>query len=324
MNSPFDDPRSEQASEGPCSPGLSVVIPTYRRPDKLDRLLASLRPQIAGRPDRQAIVVNDGSHDDRYATVTERQSDFAEYLALPRNVGPSAARNAGAARARHHVLVFIDDDCAAPAYWLDWLAAILAEYPDLDAVAGTTRPLPSAHRGFFESFLVECDFYPKPAVLANGALMMVGACLAVRRARFSRIGGFDPALTMPAGEDYDLSRRLARDGASFYLAPDWHVYHDMKSTLGQHLRRYYGYGRARRLGSRAAAALSEAAWPPPLVLPPLTLKKLRDAVDQIRRRPAYPDQSLGVRAAWILLALLTWCASFWGRVHRRRAGRAGA
>src|SRR5262245_65994423 len=92
-------------------PLLSVIVPTYRRPAALERLLEALRPQLAGRVDREAVVVNDGTHDDAYAAIAERFADVARYLALPVNRGPSAARNEAARSARGSWLVFIDDDC---------------------------------------------------------------------------------------------------------------------------------------------------------------------------------------------------------------------
>jgi GT2 family glycosyltransferase len=275
--------------------------------------------QTAGHLSRQVIVVNDGSHDERYAAVAARHRAEIDYLVLPRNMGAAAARNAGAASAHHEYLVFVDDDCAAPAGWLDWLEAILAENSDLDAVAGTTRPLPLARPGVLGKFVGECSFHPMPEILENGALMMVTACLAVRRTRFVAIGGFDE--TLATQEDYDLSRRLLRRGAILYLAPSWHVLHDVATTLRQHLRRHYGYGRGRRRGPLPAGALRDDEWPQFRPSPSLSFEQLREGIKRVRGQSNYPSQPVAVRAIWLLLGLLTRLAWLWGHVHRRRAAR---
>ena len=58
------------------------------------------------------------------------------------------ARNASAELANGDYLVFTDDDCEPPDWWLDWVQARLEWAPDLDVVAGPTRPLPPARSTF--------------------------------------------------------------------------------------------------------------------------------------------------------------------------------
>ena len=111
--------QSSNSEESTHDVSLCVVIPTYRRPFGLDRLLAALEPQVTGRPDRQVVVVNDGSHDDAYAKVVERFQPMIDYVALPRNRGGGAARNVGARKVTGGYLVFTDDDCIPPSHWLD-------------------------------------------------------------------------------------------------------------------------------------------------------------------------------------------------------------
>ena len=184
--------------------GLSVVIASFGRPAGLDRLLTLLRPQVEGRARRRVIVVGDASQDRAGAEVLGRHRRFVDCVAAPKDGGPAAARNLGAARADQDFLVFIDDDCEPPPYWLDWLASVIAENPDVDAVAGTTRQLPSPGAGA----LVRS----RPTAAAN---------LAVRRALFEAVGGFDE--TMSTRGDRDLADRLARRGAILQVEPSWYV-----------------------------------------------------------------------------------------------------
>ena len=226
-------------------PSLSVVVPTYRRPAVLHRLLSALEQQVTGNPNYSVVVINDGSHDDAYAKVVERFQSMIDYVALPENHGPGAARNAGAKKATGRFLVFTDDDCVPPPHWLDWLAAILQEHPYVAVLGGWARPLPSASPGWTEQFRIAHKRYPKPEVWDGEVLLLPTVNLAVRRDWFEKIGGFDERLRI-AGEDLNLTYRLKRAGAPLHVDPAWFTQHDLRSGLFEHWRRYfrYGYGTA--------------------------------------------------------------------------------
>lgn len=218
---------------------LSLVIPTYRRPQALARLLESLRPQLVGRRDREAIVVNDGAHDAAYAAIAAPFADIIRYRALPANRGQSAARNEGAGCARGRWLVFVDDDCVAPPWWLDWLEAVIADAPETHVIGGPMRPLPVARRRF-DRFVIVAGHAPKPEIVAGEPALLVTGNLAVRRDWFLRLGGFDERLR--SAEDRDLTFRLRRSGARFLVDRSWYVWHDYGGSLLDHLRRYHHYG----------------------------------------------------------------------------------
>jgi len=243
-------------------PTFSIVIPTYGRPRGLARLLNSLAPQVIGRHGREVIVVNDGSRESAYEAVINRHRGWVNYIATLQNRGQSAARNTGVAAATGNYLVFIDDDCAAPLDWLDQLTAIFAADPTLDAVGGRTKPLQSQHPRWFEKLLVDGGCHPNPVYYQDQLIVMVSACLAVRRTMFDQLGGFVEKVT-PLAEDRNLTTRLRLAGARCVIKPEWFVYHDMTSTPRQHFRRYFNYGR----GVNKAIALEDVPldrtyWPP--------------------------------------------------------------
>ena len=168
--------------------GFSIGIVTYRRPERLRRLLASLKPQTEGRRDREIIIINDGSHDAAYQTVVDEFAAMIRYVPLATNVGIAAARNRCVAEAAGEYIVFTDDDCVAPPWWLDWLASRLAKSPEVDVVAGTTEPLWRT-RGFFERVQAHYRLLPHPWMSPDRPVF-VTACVAIRRAMFKRVGGF--------------------------------------------------------------------------------------------------------------------------------------
>jgi GT2 family glycosyltransferase len=240
-------------------PALSIVIPTHRRPLGLARLLQSLAPQART---QDVIVVNDGTDDATYRAIIEDHREWVHYIANPENRGPGATRNSGVKLATGDFLVFIDDDCVPPSGWLDQLKRLLAGDPQLDAVGGTTRPLPSRQPKWFEQLLTASGCYPNPVFYRDQLIVMVSACLAVRRLVFDAVGGFVERI-MPLAEDRNLTTRLRLAGAKCAIEPAWFVYHDMSSTPYEHFRRYFNYGRGvNNAIALEAMPLDRSYWPP--------------------------------------------------------------
>jgi hypothetical protein len=73
-----------------------------------------------------------------------------------------------------------------------------------------------------------------------------GCNLAVRRASYFAIGGFDPVFTT-AGDDVDFCWRLRDHGCRLAFAPTAFVWHHRRPSLRGYLRQQAGYGRAEAL-----------------------------------------------------------------------------
>jgi GT2 family glycosyltransferase len=229
---------------GSEAPKLSVLVCTHKRPDGLARLLASLVPQVEGR-NRELVVVNDGTHDAIYAEVIARYGATVRYEALPASLGIAGARSRSAEMARGQFLVFTDDDCEAPPHWLDWLEATLIAHPELDVLAGITRPLDLEEANFVGRVQAHYSLLPRPHWLGGVDYCFVTACLAVRGSTFEAVGGFNSGKAFAiAGEDTELSLRLIRSGARTRIDPDWHVYHALGTKLRSEMRRFRRYGHA--------------------------------------------------------------------------------
>ena len=85
---------------------ISVIIPTYNRPDFLKKAIDSVLAQTY--PFFELIVVDDGSDEDTAGLVAgyNREIVFIEQ----ENKGPAAARNTGIRAARYEMLAFLDSD----------------------------------------------------------------------------------------------------------------------------------------------------------------------------------------------------------------------
>src|SRR5262245_39263648 len=95
------------------NPVVSVVLPTFRRPQLLQAALESLgRSANCGRDDIEVIVVDNNSGDSTPDVVTAlaRTFPFPLRYVMEKVQGVSVARNRGAAEAKGAILVFMDED----------------------------------------------------------------------------------------------------------------------------------------------------------------------------------------------------------------------
>ena len=236
------------------APSITIAVATWRRPKGLRRLLEALRPQVEGHRGREIVVVNDGSHDAAYAEVVSAFESIVRYESLSENAGVGVARNRCVSLAKGDFVVFVDDDCVPPPFWLDWLAARLTVAPDIDALAGSTRLL-WRNSGFFERVQAHFKLLPRPWVTRQD-IIFVTASLAIRRALLERLGGFRP---LRIGEDTELAGRVAQSGARVVVDEDWFVHHEPEA-FGAKLRKFWRYGLANvTLHERTSSPVAHAS-----------------------------------------------------------------
>jgi glycosyltransferase involved in cell wall biosynthesis len=123
---------------------VTVVIPTYRRPDRLVRLLKTLPSQTLEPDQFEVIVVDDCSGDDTGEVLKSMVADLPYTLRsyeTPANRGPGPARNIGWRAARADVIAFTDDDCLPEPDWLEKGLQAIGSNPRLGVVQGHTAPV---------------------------------------------------------------------------------------------------------------------------------------------------------------------------------------
>jgi GT2 family glycosyltransferase len=187
----------------------------------------------------------------------------------PRGFAPAC--NAGARAARGSLLLFLNDDVRLGPGVIAALAAALARPevgaagPDLHSRAlgrSESGTVLRWHRGVLEA-RQEALTGRDPVDLPY----LCGAALAVRRADFERLGGFDERLAPYYWEDVDLSLRL-REGAGVTVAVAATAEHRHGATIAREpgWRRRLTYERNRFLVSwrhlRGARWLSHLGWLP--------------------------------------------------------------
>jgi glycosyltransferase involved in cell wall biosynthesis len=182
---------------------VSVVVPTFKRPDLLIRCLAALTAQDLDSEDYEVIIADDAACEETRRAVDawrkvssslargQRPGPEVRYVAVTGKHGPAAARNAGWCAARGEIIAFTDDDCIPESGWLRaGLAAFTAE------VVGVTGRLTVPMQR------IPTDYELNAAQLAT-ARFVTANCF-YRRAHLAAIGGFDERFTSAWREDSDL------------------------------------------------------------------------------------------------------------------------
>jgi glycosyltransferase involved in cell wall biosynthesis len=202
-------------------PLISVVIPTYNREAMLPAAIRSVLAQTHN--DFEIVVVDDGSTD-RTAEVVEammrKQRDDGHpgpriRYVFQRNMGPSAARNAGIEMARGDWIAFLDSDDTWLPEKLDWQARAVAGCGDgFGACFSDARLVDSS--GLDVSAFARAGLeFAEPISTFPGATRRLARnfggiwvqTLLARTDLIKRINGFD--ITLRFAEDHDFLFRLS-------------------------------------------------------------------------------------------------------------------
>ncbi|MGC9316724.1 MAG: glycosyltransferase family 2 protein [Armatimonadota bacterium] len=210
----------------------TVLVPSYKRPD---RLLRCLEAVLAGSrlPDQIVVVLRDTDEDSgrrlrEWLTRCEHRGliEMVEVV----EPGQVAATNRGLEVARGDVVCFIDDD-AEPEE--TWLARILAHYhePSVAGVGGrdivhhdeeiSARPRPAVGRLTWFGRIVGNHHQPafsEPREVDH----LKGANMSFRR---EAIAGFDPNIMGAHFTDTDASLSARRSGGRLIYDPSVRVHH---------------------------------------------------------------------------------------------------
>ena len=212
---------------------LGVVVVTHDSTEVLEATLAALVPQL--RADDELVVVDCASSDDPRPLLPGR----ARFLALEQNLGFAGGAATGARETSADVLFFLNPDALpaagcldavreAPADWGAWQALVLQ--------SGGERVNTRGNVVHFLGFGWAGGHDEPASAVASGPVEVgfaSGAALAVRRAAWDEVGGFDPAFFM-YGEDLDLSLRLRLAGWRVGMLPGARVEHDYEFEKGDY------------------------------------------------------------------------------------------
>lgn len=186
-----------------AEPRISVVIPTYRRPELLARCLAAVQSQSLDRAAYEVIVVDDG-RDRATKNLVEAMSPpdhgpRIRYTVPEGTRGPAGARNAGWRAARAPLVAFTDDDTVPDHRWLeDGERAVQGRVAVCGRIVVPPLSEPPTDHELMTRGLESAEFVTANAFVWRDAL--------------ERVGGFDERFTRAWREDSDLQFRLSQLG----------------------------------------------------------------------------------------------------------------
>ena len=222
------------------SPSFSVIVCTRNGNSRISDCLTAIGAMTGG--GFETLVVDDGSADGT-ADFVEKNFPWARVVRLD-PCGLSNARNAGAQVAQGEVLAFTDDDCEPDREWIARLRPVFQQ--GIFAAAGGPN-LPPKPKSWEEAVVCASPGAPSHVMLDDEETEHLPGCnLAVTRAAFEQIGGFDPQF-QTAGDDVDFCWRLRDAGFRLGFVPGAFVWHRRRPTIGAFLRQQLGYGRAEHL-----------------------------------------------------------------------------
>ncbi len=237
----------------PETPGVTVVVCARNAEDTIEAALRSL-VRLRYEP-LEVLVIDDGSTD---STAARAEAIAGVRVVRTPPQGLSAARNRGAAEARHEVIAYTDADCVADPDWLRWIVPVIAG--NVVAAGGPNLSMP--HPGRLYATLAAAPGAPTHVLTSHDRAEHLAGCnLVVRRDVHASIGGFDPQFTS-AGDDADFCWRLLDAGFEIGFAPLGVVWHERRRTVRRYLRQQRGYGRAEAsLRTRHARRCSPGGTP---------------------------------------------------------------
>lgn len=216
-----------------AAPLVSVVVPTYRRPDLLEGCLDALAHQTLPARQLEVVVVDDGSRDRTaqvLASMGQRMPNLVP-LVQERNAGPAAARNRGVERATAPLVLFLDDDVVADRSTAETHVRLHALSDGTTGVLGRVDWHPALRVTPFMRWLdasglqFAYDTWLRPGVVDPPYAAFYTANLSVPRALLQQVGGFDERFPYAAYEDMELAWRLSAVGFQMHYHPEVRVYH---------------------------------------------------------------------------------------------------
>ena len=224
---------------------VSVIVPTMRRPESLERALRSLFAQTA--PMASIIVVDNDPAATAKETVARLTPDSPcplIYRHEPRP-GVATARNAGLAETDALLIAFLDDDEAASPGWLAALLSAL-DQTQTDVVFGPIAGRVPADTGWATPYLEA--FFGRAGPSTSQRINKPWGCgnsLMVRATALAGPAPFDASADQSGGEDDALFAALEARGGTFGWAADAWVEEfapPHRATMRYALSRAFAYG----------------------------------------------------------------------------------
>lgn len=263
---------------------FTVVIPTYNGAQRVSAVLERLRSQIVPKHLRwEIIVVDNNSQDATAAMVQQWQADWDSptglHYVFEARQGLAFARQCGVDHAKGALVGFLDDDNWPQPNWVAAAVTFGQSHPQAGAygsrIQGLFETPPEAAVKPLLRFLAIRDHGDQPQQFQVERVQLPpGAGLVVSKAAW--VACIPPQLTniTRAGDDYEISIRMAHQGWEIWYCPAMEIGHFIPAsrlTRDYLLRLTHLYG----LRTCSLVMLQTPSWQRPLVLAKSFLGSLR-------------------------------------------------
>jgi glycosyltransferase involved in cell wall biosynthesis len=188
-------------------PLVSVIVPTFNRPDTLAETLDSLIAQTY--PHFEVLVINDGGCDVSHVIQGRDAQNRIRYLQRSTNRGPNTCRNEGIRASSGQYIAYLDDDdCYYPNH-LATLVAVFEQSPSRVAYSDAFEAQnlwTGDHRiTMLRELAYSCDFDADRLALWS---FIPTLCIMHHRSCLDEVGHFDESLSRC--EDWEMWLRMSR------------------------------------------------------------------------------------------------------------------
>lgn len=213
-------------------PFVSVIIPVYNDPIRLQTCLQVLEKQTYPKNSFEVIVIDNGSEQSIEPIVSQFPQARASFEAQRSSY---AARNKGITMAQGEILAFTDSDCIPASDWVAKGVAHLQHRGDSGIIGGSVE------------FFFHDPRRPTAAELYNSLtdlqmkfhIEQMGFCatcnLFAFKRTFEHIGPFDGNLK--SGGDLEWSHRATASGYTLWYAEEVRIAHPARNSFAELIRK---------------------------------------------------------------------------------------
>jgi GT2 family glycosyltransferase len=206
----------------------SIIVVGHVGMDHLEDSIGSLEAEAEG--GRSEIILVDNASPDRCGQAASERWPWLRVVRSETNLGFAGGVNLGAEAATGEVVILLNDDAAAEPGFVEAHLETLAAHPEAAATAGRLISWDGARHDFvrggvtfdIHAFQISQGWPVAEVAPPRGGEPLPFACggnMAVRRADWRQLGGFDPNL-FAYFEDVELGWRLWAFGRTVVAAPD--------------------------------------------------------------------------------------------------------
>jgi glycosyltransferase involved in cell wall biosynthesis len=202
---------------------VSVIIPTYRDWQRLEKCLQALQLQSLPKDQFEVIVVNNDPSDK--VPVHLKASGDVTFIDEPKP-GSYAARNTAIRKAKGEIIAFTDSDCVPHCDWLKNAVDYFAVHKDTRRIAGEIAILQASDRITAIEAFNKVYAFPQKWYVENVGTS-VTANLITYKELFSTVGMFNENLYSQG--DSVWAKKASELGLKLDFVPDVIVYHPIRN-----------------------------------------------------------------------------------------------